>query len=309
MLFGSQCRASWSSAGLHPCGASAEPCRALKYVHLFSINKYRDIRLIALLRILSCFLDALLSQVQVCILVAHQQSCRALNLHIVLDKQIRRDICLIALLRILSCVLEASAALLSQVQVSAAEPCRALNVSILFLINNYFAQGSELFFGSAALVVKCRFALWRISRAPPSLKYVLLFLIDKYRGIRLIALFRILSCFWDALLSQVQVCILVAHQQSCRALNLHIVLDKQIRRDICLIALLRILSCVLEASAALLSQVQVSAAEPCRALNVSILFLINNYFAQDSELFFWKRRACCQVQVCTLAHQQSPAEL
>ena len=96
------------------CGASAEPCQALKYVHLFSINEYRDIRLIALPNILSCFLEALLSQVQVCILVAHQQSCQALNLYSVLDKQIYRDICLIALLRLLSCFLEA---LVGQVQV------------------------------------------------------------------------------------------------------------------------------------------------------------------------------------------------
>ena len=80
------------------CGASAEICQALKNVLLFSINKYRDIRPIALPRILSCLLQALLSQVQVCILVAHQQSCRALNLYIVLDKHIYRDICLIALL-------------------------------------------------------------------------------------------------------------------------------------------------------------------------------------------------------------------
>ena len=175
------------------CGASAEPCQALRYVLLFSVNKYRDIRLIALPRILSCFLEALLSQVQVCILVAHQQSCRALNLCIVLDKQICRDICLVALLRILSCCLEASAALLSQVQVSgaSAEPCRALNVSISFLINKYFAQDSELLFGSAALVGQVQVAFWRISRALPSLKYALLFSINKYRDIRLIALLRI----------------------------------------------------------------------------------------------------------------------
>ena len=76
--------------------------------------------------------------------------------------------------------------------------------------------------------------------------------------LRLIALLRILSCFLEAsaaLLGQVQVCILVWRnstdlssqkictivQQSCRALNLYIVLDKQIYRDICLIALLRLL--------------------------------------------------------------------
>ena len=106
------------------CGASAESC-ALKYILLLSRNKYRDIHLVALLRKLSCFLEAsaaLLGQVQVCILVAHQQSCRALNLYIVLDKQLYRDICLIALLRILSCFLEASAALLSHAQVSGQSP-------------------------------------------------------------------------------------------------------------------------------------------------------------------------------------------
>ena len=199
LLFGSQCRTSWSSASLHPCGASAElcralnawssaglhpcgasltcvhfvlgsqiyilliallrilskpapflakckfaslcgasaePCRALKYVLLFSINKYRDIRLIALFRILSCFLEALLIQVQVCILVAHQQSCRALNLlQIVLDRQMCRDICLI--LRILSrqCRTSWSSANLHPSGASA-EPCRALNASVI-LTNKY----------------------------------------------------------------------------------------------------------------------------------------------------------------------------
>ena len=60
--------------------------------------------------------------------MAHQ-SCRALNLYIVLDKHIYRDICLIALLRLPSCFLEASAALLSQVQVSgaSAEPVEPSN--------------------------------------------------------------------------------------------------------------------------------------------------------------------------------------
>ena len=112
-----------------------------------------------------------------------------------------------------------------------------------------------------------------------------------------------------ALLGQVQVGILVAHQQTLSTLKyFHFVLGNQIY--IRLIALLRILSCFLEASAALLSQVQVSgaSAEPCRALNVSILFSVNNYFAQDSELLFGSAALVRQVQVCTLAHQQSPAE-
>ena len=69
------------------------------------------------------------------------------------------------------------------------------------------------------LLVRCRFAFWRISRALPSFKYVLLFSINKYnkyRDICLVALLRILSCFLEAsaaLLEQVQVCILLAHQQ------------------------------------------------------------------------------------------------
>ena len=108
---------------------------------------YRDIRLIALLRILSCFLEAsaaLLGQAQVCILLAHQQSLAEPEIC-----QIPRHP--IALLRILSCFLEASAALLAGLH---PEPCRALNVSV-FLLNNCagtsadcFAQDTELLFGS-----------------------------------------------------------------------------------------------------------------------------------------------------------------
>ena len=51
-----------------------------------------------------------------------------------------------------------------------------------------------------------------------------------------------------------------------------------------------------------------ASAEPFHALNVSILFSINKCFAQDSELLFGSAALVGQVQVCILAHQQSPAE-
>ena len=83
------------------------------------------------------------------------------------------------------------------------------------------------------LFVKCRFALWRISRALPSLKYVLLLSIDKHRGIRLLALFRFLSCFLEAsaaLLSQVQVYPSGASAEPCRALNVSVFSTKKYSR-------------------------------------------------------------------------------
>ena len=192
--------------------------------------------------------------------MAHQLN-KHRDIRLILSCFVEANAALLALLRILSCFLEASAALLGQVQ-----------VCIL---------------------------VWRISRAPSSLTYVLLFSIKKNRDIRLIALLRVPSCFLEALLGQVQVC-------------------KQMCRDICLIALLRILSCLLEASAALLSQVQVSGASALSSLKC-VHFVLDKQIYRDIRLIALVRILSCfleasaailgQAQVCiVLAHQQSPVE-
>ena len=119
--------------------------RGFKYVLLFSINKCRDIRLIALLKKLSCFLEA----------GASAEPRQALNMH---------------------CC------------------SRQTNTVTSACLPACFAQA--FWKPVPHFLVKCRFAsFWRISRG---LKYVLLFSINKYRDIRLIALLRKLSCFLEA---------------------------------------------------------------------------------------------------------------
>ena len=63
-------------------------------------------------------------------------------------------------------------------------PFRSRETNTLLRILSCFLEAPHL-------LVRRRFAFWRISRALPSLKYVLLFSINKYRDIRLIALLRI----------------------------------------------------------------------------------------------------------------------
>ena len=116
---------------------------SLKCVH-FVLGNQIYIRLIALLRILSCFLEAsaaLLGQVQVCILL--WRISRALSslkcVHFVLDKQIPWHPP--------DCFAQDSELLFGQCRTSrpsaglhpsgaSAEPCRALNVSV-FSTNKY----------------------------------------------------------------------------------------------------------------------------------------------------------------------------